>query len=62
LFNQSKASAKLKLGILLERKNLFLLIFSLLKNVQRFIRQHGIMEYSIILENPERRFSKRIYA
>jgi len=57
------SSAKLKLGILLERKKSVLLIFFFLKKTRNFLFDI-ILSYNIqlFLENPERRFSKIIYA
>jgi len=58
-----KASAKLKLGILLERKKTFLLIFFFLKKMRNFLFDNMLSYYTqLFLENPERRFSKIIYA
>jgi hypothetical protein len=60
----------LKLGIsfdpaqdmLLERKKSVLLIFFFTKKCVKFYSIICYQKYTIILENPERRFSKIIYA
>jgi hypothetical protein len=59
----TKASAKLKLGILLERKNLFFYFF-FLKNEPCKVLLNIILsnDKQLFLENRERRFSKIIYA
>jgi len=54
--------AKLKLGILLERKKSVLLIFFFTNKYVTFYSIICYQRYTIILENPERRFSKIIYA
>jgi len=56
-------SAKLKLGILLERKKFVLFIFFFLKKMRNFLLNNMLSyDTQLYLENLERRFSKIIYA
>jgi hypothetical protein len=56
-------SAKLKLGVLLARKKFVLFIFFFLKKTRNFLLENRLSyDIQLFLENPERRFSKIIYA